>query len=103
MLPSKIQLQLLPQVKVSGKVRGVGKHAFIFKPSSLHYGVTDLVDRPDVYHRRILVDKSLLCTSERLRVSLFKQTKHERYRIFDVLHTVDTRLCISLVPTSTSK
>lgn len=71
MLPSKIQLQLLPWGKVSGKVRSVGKlvthtHVFIVKSCSLHYGVTDLMDRPDVYHRRILVDNSLYCTSERL-------------------------------------
>jgi DTW domain-containing protein YfiP len=75
MLPSKTQLQLLPRAKVSGKVRNVGKlvahththtHVFIVKSCSLHYGVTDLVHRPDVYHGRILVDNSLLCTSENL-------------------------------------
>jgi hypothetical protein len=71
MLPSEIQLQLLPRDKVSGKVRSVEKlvthtYVFIVKYSSLYCGVTDLVDSPDVYHRRILVDNSLLYTSERL-------------------------------------
>jgi hypothetical protein len=75
MLPSKVQLRLLPRAKVSGKVRSVGKlvthththtHVFFVKSCSLQYGVTDLVDRPNVYYRRISVDNSLLCTSERL-------------------------------------
>jgi cbb3-type cytochrome oxidase subunit 1 len=78
---------LLPHTKVSGKVRSVGKlverarahkhtyththththtHVSIVKSCSLHYGVTDLMDRPDIYYCRILVDNSLLYTSKRL-------------------------------------
>jgi len=84
MLPSKIQLQLLPRAKVSDNVTSGGKlaahthtHVFIVKPCSLHYGVTDLVERPDVHHRRILVDNSLLCNSERLWLPLFKQSTRD--------------------------